>query len=77
MVRELASRAALLPDERARVDEWLETPPSDDLLGAARALAPESRTLFCDLAHRLADADGKRTDDEAQTLVLLGLLLRA
>ena len=77
LVRELASRAALLPDERARVDEWLETPPSDDLLGAARALAPESRTLFCDLAHRLADADGKRTDDEAQTLVLLGLLLRA
>lgn len=77
LVRELASRAALLPDERARVDEWLETPPSDDLLGSARALAPESRALFCDLAHRLADADGKRTDDEAQTLVLLGLLLRA
>lgn len=77
LVRELAAKAALLPDERARVDEWLETPPSDDLLGSARALAPESRALFCELAHRLADADGKRTDDEAQTLVLLGLLLHA
>jgi len=77
LVRELAARAALLPDERARVEEWLEAPPSDDLLGSARALAPESRALFCTLAHRLADADGRRTDDEAQTLVLLGLLLRA
>lgn len=77
LVRELASKAALLPDERVRVEGWLEAPPSDELLGSARALAPESRALFCDLAHRLVDADGRRTDDEAQTLVLLGLLLRA
>lgn len=76
LVRDLASRAALLPDERARIDEWLESPPSDELLGAARALEPESRTLFWKLAHALADADGKRTDDEEQTLVLLGLMLR-
>lgn len=76
LVRDLASRAALLPDERARIEEWLDSPPSDELLGAARALELESRTLFWKLAHALADADGKRTDDEEQTLVLLGLLLR-
>lgn len=77
LVRDLAAKAALLPDERARVEEWLHAPTSDDLLGAARALAPESHGLFRKLAYELADADGHRTDDEAQTLVLLGLMLRA
>lgn len=75
LVRELATRAALLPDERARVEEWLESPPPTELIGAARALAPEGRALFGELARTLVDADGRRTEDETQTLELLGLLM--
>ncbi|MCB9601612.1 MAG: hypothetical protein H6721_00960 [Sandaracinus sp.] len=77
LVRGLASRAALLPDERARVEEWLEAPPTTDVLGSAKVLAPEARDLFVELAHRLVDADDVRTEDEEQTLVLLGLILKA
>jgi len=57
-------------DDRARVADWLELPPSVEELDPAE-VPPAHRRLFLELARGLIHADGEVSEVERENFVLL------
>ena len=60
--------------ERARVEEWLEFPPSPDDLDP-QTIPAEHRELFLRVIRDLITADGEVAEEERESLDILSQLL--
>jgi uncharacterized tellurite resistance protein B-like protein len=73
-VHRMSSMLGLDADDRARVADWLEVPPSADELDPAE-VPPAHRRLLLELARDLICADGTVSEVERENLRLLEQLL--
>lgn len=66
-VKKLVAELALLPTDAAKVEGWLATPPPLEL-ARAEGVPEAHRRLFCDMAERVAYADGRMEASELRAL---------
>jgi len=76
MVRDLVRRLNLDDDEAERVEEWLESPPGEDLLDPGE-IPREHVQLFLRHAEAIIGVDGVVDEVENESLALLRELLTA
>ena len=74
-VRRLVARSELDPEERARVDEWLRTPPDPEDVDPAE-VPHAHRELFVRMARQVCAVDGRIVPGERDTLAIFEELLR-
>ena len=74
-VAELMERLRIEPEDKRRVRQWLQVPPSPDDVDPT-AIPLEQRQLFYDAALGMIEADGRITPEERESFALFEALLR-
>jgi uncharacterized tellurite resistance protein B-like protein len=74
-VHRLVARLRLAPEEAARVDRWLKSPPPPEEIDPTD-IPPQHRKLFIEAVKEMALADGAMSEEEKESLDLLERLSR-
>jgi uncharacterized tellurite resistance protein B-like protein len=74
-VHRLVARLKLEPEEAARVERWLKSPPPPEEIDPTE-IPPQHRQLFIDAVREMATADGEMSEEEKESLDLLERLSR-
>jgi len=69
-VHRLVVRLGLEPDEAARVEKWLKSPPQPEEVDPTE-IPRQHRQLFIDAVREMATSDGEMTEEEKESLELL------
>jgi len=69
-VHRLVSRMKLAPDEAAKVEKWLKSPPMPEEVDPTD-IPQKHRRLIIDAVREMATSDGELTPDEKESLELL------
>jgi uncharacterized tellurite resistance protein B-like protein len=73
-VHKLVRKMKLDPEERIKVEEWLEIPPHAEELDPAE-IPREHRALFLTTAREMIEADGEIAEEELENFALFEQLL--
>lgn len=74
-VHRLVERLKLEPEEAARVDRWLKSPPQPEEVDPTE-IPSQHRQLFIDAIREIATSDGEMSEEEKESLDLLERLSR-
>ena len=69
-VHRLVERLELEPEEAARVEKWLKSPPQPEEVDPTD-IPRQHRQTFIDAVREMATADGEMTEEEKESLELL------